>query len=90
MGLLSVTVGYAYAPIVEAAVREIYLGNTLPRPSMTELKAAELIIDLIPGAEMVKFAKNGSTVTSASVKLARAYTNRKYVAVCGDHPFFFL
>ena len=88
MGLMSVTVGYAYAPIVEAAVREIYLGNTLARPSMTELKAAELIIDLIPGAEMVKFAKNGSTVTSASVKLARAYTNRNYVAVCSDHPFF--
>jgi glutamate-1-semialdehyde 2,1-aminomutase len=38
--------------------------------------------------EQVKFAKDGSTVTTAAVKLARAVTNRDIVAVCGDHPFF--
>jgi glutamate-1-semialdehyde 2,1-aminomutase len=37
---------------------------------------------------MVKFAKNGSDVNSAAVKLARAYTGRDMVAICGDHPFF--
>jgi glutamate-1-semialdehyde 2,1-aminomutase len=37
---------------------------------------------------MVKFAKNGSDVTSAAIKLARAYTGRDMVAICGDHPFF--
>ena len=37
---------------------------------------------------MVKFAKNGSDVTTAAVKLARAYTGRDLVAICGDHPFF--
>ncbi len=88
MGLLSVTVGYAYEAIIGAALKEMYLGNNLARPSVTELKAAERIVELIPSAEMVKFAKNGSTVTTAAVKLARAYTNRKFVAVCGDHPFF--
>jgi len=40
------------------------------------------------GADMVKFAKNGSDVTTAAVKLARAYTRRDLVAICGDHPFF--
>ena len=37
---------------------------------------------------MVKFAKNGSDVTTAAVKLARAYTGRELVAVCADHPFY--
>src|SRR5882672_2505180 len=37
---------------------------------------------------MVKFAKNGSDVTTAAVKLARAYTGRDLVAICGDQPFF--
>ena len=37
---------------------------------------------------MVKFAKNGSDVTTAAVKLARAYTGRDLIAICGDHPFF--
>ena len=37
---------------------------------------------------MVKFAKNGSDVTTAAVKLARAYTGRDLIAICGDQPFF--
>ena len=37
---------------------------------------------------MIKFAKNGSTVTTAAVKLARAKTGRKLVAFPGDHPFY--
>ena len=37
---------------------------------------------------MVKFAKNGSTVTTAAVKLARAYTGKKLIARCLQHPFF--
>jgi glutamate-1-semialdehyde 2,1-aminomutase len=37
---------------------------------------------------MVKFAKDGSTIVSAAVKLARAHTGRVKVAICADHPFF--
>src|SRR5262249_53179341 len=32
--------------------------------------------------------KNGSNVTTAAVKLARAFTGRDLVAICFDHPFF--
>jgi glutamate-1-semialdehyde 2,1-aminomutase len=88
MALRSVTVGYGYRSIAEAAIKEIYKGNNLTRASVTEIKAAQVFTDLIPGAEMVKFAKNGSTVTSAAVKLARAYTGRKIVARCLQQPFF--
>jgi glutamate-1-semialdehyde 2,1-aminomutase len=88
MGLRSVSIGYAYKPIVEAALAQINNGNALPRPSVIELEAAESLTSLIPGADMVKFAKNGSNVTTAAIKLARAYTGKKYIAVCSDHPFF--
>ena len=37
---------------------------------------------------MVKFAKNGSTVTTAAVKLARAFTGRNKVAIAKEHNFF--
>ena len=60
----------------------------MARASLIELQAAELLIELIPSVEMVKFAKNGSTVTTAALKIARAYTGRKYIARCYDHPFF--
>jgi glutamate-1-semialdehyde 2,1-aminomutase len=42
----------------------------------------------VPGADMVKFAKNGSDVTTAAIKLARAATGRDMVAICRTQPFF--
>jgi glutamate-1-semialdehyde 2,1-aminomutase len=88
MGLRSVNLGYGNREVAEAAYSEILKGNNLTRASLTELKAAELITDLIPSVDMVKFAKHGSTVTSAAVKLARAYTGRKLVALPAEQPFF--
>jgi glutamate-1-semialdehyde 2,1-aminomutase len=88
MALRAVTLGYAYPPVAEAAYQEILKGNNLTRASKTELEAAELIVSLIPTADMVKFAKNGSNVTTAAAKLARAYTGRKYICVPRQHPFF--
>lgn len=88
MALRAVTLGYGYKPVADAAVAEIFKGNNLTRASVTELEAAELVRELIPCAEMVKFAKNGSTVTTAAIKLARAYTGREMIAACAEHPFF--
>jgi glutamate-1-semialdehyde 2,1-aminomutase len=88
MGLRSMTLGYRYTPVIEAAIAQVWQGSNFGRPSYVETELAEDISALIPSAEMVKFAKNGSTVTTAAVKLARAYTGRDLVAVCKDHPFF--
>jgi len=88
MALRAVTVGYDYDRISAAAVAQIHNGNNLTRASKIEVEAAEAICSLIPWVEMVKFAKNGSNVTTAAVKLARAYTGKRYVAKCAQHPFF--
>ena len=53
-----------------------------------ELLAAEMFLEQVPGADMVKFAKNGSDVTTAAVKLARAATGRQMVGICRTQPFF--
>ena len=84
----SVNLGYSNDEVNEAAFQQILNGNNLTKPSLIELEAAELFTELIPGAEMVKFTKNGSSAVSAAVKLARAYTGRSLVARCQDHPFF--
>ena len=88
MALRSVTLGYADERVNAAAYRQIELGNNLTRASLIELEAAELLIDLIPSVDMVKFTKNGSNATTAAVKIARAYTGRSYVAIPKQHPFF--
>ncbi len=88
MGLRSVTLGHGYEPVVEAVVRAAREGVSFSRPSVWELEAAEAFLLQVPAADMVKFAKNGSDVTTAAVKLARAATGRPLVAVCRSQPFF--
>ncbi|HEX3032892.1 MAG TPA: glutamate-1-semialdehyde 2,1-aminomutase [Bacillota bacterium] len=88
MALRAVTVGYDYQRISDAAIEQIHNGNNLTRASKIEIEAAEALCNLVPWVEMVKFAKNGSTVTTAAIKLARAYTGKRYVARCAQHPFF--
>ena len=63
-------------------------GVNFSRPSVWELRAAEDFLARVPGADMVKFAKNGSDTTTAAIKLARAVTGRDLVAICGTQPFF--
>jgi glutamate-1-semialdehyde 2,1-aminomutase len=88
MGLRAVTLGHAFEPVVEAAYKQMQLGTNFNRPAKIEVDLAEVMLEVIDGAEMVKFAKNGSDVTTAAVKLARAYTGRDLIAICGDQPFF--
>src|SRR5437899_10010213 len=88
MGLRAVTLGHGYRPVVDAAYRAMLNGMNFTRPSPLEVECAEALLHLIPHAEMVKFAKNGSDVTTAAVKLARAFTGRDIVAICAEHPFF--
>jgi glutamate-1-semialdehyde 2,1-aminomutase len=88
MGLRAVTLGHGFEPVVKAAHRQMQLGINFTRPAKIEVELAEAVLQVIDGADMVKFAKNGSDVTTAAVKLARAHTGRDLVAICGDQPFF--
>ena len=87
-GLRAVTLGHAFPRVNRAVAAALNGGANFTRPSVAELECAEMLIDLIAAADMAKFTKDGSTATTAAVKLARAYTGRDLVAVCADHPFF--
>jgi glutamate-1-semialdehyde 2,1-aminomutase len=84
-GLMSVTLGYC-DPDVDAAVKQqLSAGVTFSLPHRLETQVAELLVDLIPCAEMVRFGKNGTDVTSAAIRLARAYTGKEHILVGGYH-----
>ena len=84
-GLLPVILGYQY-PAVDMAIRQqLEKGIIFSLPSLLENKLAELLIKHIPCAEMARFGKNGSDVTTGAIRLARAVTGRDHVAVCGYH-----
>ena len=87
-GLRAVSLGHAHPRVNAAVAAAIGLGTNFARPSSIELDAAESLLSILPRAQMVKFAKNGSDATTAAVRLARAVTGRDHVAICRDHPFF--
>ena len=83
--LASVTLGYQN-PVVNSAVRkQLRKGTIFSLPGKLEYDVAKQIVDLVPSAESVRFGKNGSDATSAAIRIARAFTGRKIVAVCGYH-----
>jgi len=84
-GLLSVNLGYN-DPDVDRAVRgQFTRGITFSLNNELESRLAELIVEMVPSAEMVRFAKNGTDATSAAVRLARGVTGRERVIFCGYH-----
>jgi glutamate-1-semialdehyde 2,1-aminomutase len=88
MGLRAVTLGHAFEPVIEAVKAELPNGTNFTRPAPLEVELAEAMLGVIPGADMIKFAKDGSDTLDAAVRLARAHTGRDKVLICGDHPFF--
>ena len=85
MALLPVVLGYADPAVDSAVIRQLEKGVSLSLSGELEATLAEKLVELIPCAEMVRFGKNGSDATSAAVRIARAYTGRDKVVVCGYH-----
>jgi glutamate-1-semialdehyde 2,1-aminomutase len=83
--LASVTLGYGDKKVEKAVIKQLKLGVSMSLPGVLEAEVAELIVEMVPSAEMVRFGKNGSDATSAAIRLARAYTGRDHVVVCGYH-----
>ncbi len=84
-GLLPVVLGYQYPAVDRAITSQLKKGITFSLSCPSEYELAQLLIKHIPSAEMVRFGKNGSDVTTGAVRVARAYTGREHVAVCGYH-----
>lgn len=81
----AVLLGYRDPDVDEAVRRQMDNGVSFSLPHRLEMQVAEKLVELIPCAEMVRFGKNGSDATAGAVRLARAYTSRERVAVCGYH-----
>lgn len=83
--LLPILLGYGDNDVDEAIKSQLAKGISFSLSTELEAELSEMLIDLIPCAEMVRFNKNGSDVTSAAIRLARAYTGRNQIAICGYH-----
>ena len=85
LGLLPITLGYCDADVDEAVIKQINKGPIFSLPSKLETILSEKLIEIIPCAEMVRFGKNGSDVTTAAIRIARAFTGKDLIAASGYH-----
>jgi glutamate-1-semialdehyde aminotransferase len=85
MALGPIILGYGNRRVNEAVIRQVKDGSVFSQMHPLEVEVAEMLVDLIPCAEMVRFAKNGSDVTTGAIRAARAYTRCDHVAYCGYH-----
>lgn len=85
MGIGPVSLGYCYEKVDNAIIEQLKSGITFSMMHPLEVEVAEMINRIIPNAESVRFSKTGCDVTSAAVRLARAFTGRDKILCCGYH-----
>jgi len=85
MAIGPLSLGYAYPRVDSAIVGQLKDGITFSMMHELEVVLAELIHKVIPNAESIRISKTGADVTSAAVRVARAYTGRNKVLCCGYH-----
>lgn len=85
MAIGPLILGYAYPAVDEAIKRQLEDGITFSLMHPLEVEVAEIIRSVIPNAEAVRFSKSGADVTSAAIRIARAYTGKNRVLCCGYH-----
>lgn len=85
MGIGPISLGYCYKAVDDAIYRQLQQGITFSLMHPLEVEVAELIREVVPNAEAVRYSKTGCDVTTAAVRLARAFTGRSKVLCCGYH-----
>lgn len=71
--------GHSPAPVIEVIRNQLDRGLVYAGQCEAEIRAAELIVDYVPCAEMVRFNATGSEAVHAAIRLARAATGRKKI-----------
>jgi glutamate-1-semialdehyde 2,1-aminomutase len=85
MGIGPISLGYCYPAVDNAIKEQLNDGITFSLMHPLEVEVAELINSIVPNAENIRYSKTGADITSAAVRLARAYTGREKVLCCGYH-----
>ena len=85
MGVGANVLGYAFDEVDDAAKQAIDNGGMCTLNAPEEVYLAEKLLELHPWASMVRYAKAGGEAMSLAVRIARAYTKKDIVLVCGYH-----
>lgn len=82
-GLAANTLGHNHPVVVNAITENLHKGLIHSLPTPIEVRTAETLTKMIPGAEMVRFFKTGADANSAAVRLARFITRKEHIITVG-------
>lgn len=85
MALGPLILGHNNKKVNTALMKRLQEGIAFSLPNKLEVELSEKLINWFPFGEAIRFGKNGSDVTSAAVRAARAYTNKEHILCCGYH-----
>jgi glutamate-1-semialdehyde aminotransferase len=85
MGIGPISLGYCYDKVDNAIREQLEDGITFSMMHPLEVEVAELVKSVVPNTENVRYSKTGCDITTAAVRLARAFTGREKVLCCGYH-----
>lgn len=71
--------GHAHPAVVEAVTAAAARGTSYGAPTPSEVELAELVCQIMPSIELVRFVNSGTEATMAAVRLARAFTDRDLI-----------
>jgi glutamate-1-semialdehyde 2,1-aminomutase len=71
--------GHSPPEVIEAIVQAARNGTSFGASTPTEADLAELVIEAFPAIEKVRFVSSGTEATMSAIRLARAYTRRKFI-----------
>lgn len=82
-GLGPVTLGYQVQAVDEAIREQLKSGIIFGHAHPLEAEVAEMLRDVVPCAEQVRFLKTGGEALAAAIRIARAYTGRNHIIQIG-------
>lgn len=85
MAVGPLSLGYCNDVVDNAIKNQLADGITFSLVHPLEVEVAELVKSIVPNTESVRYSKTGCDVTTAAVRLARAYTGKNTVLCCGYH-----
>ena len=71
--------GHAAPTVVEAVIAAARNGTSFGASTPVEADLAEVIISAFPHMQKIRFVSSGTEATMSAIRLARAYTKRKYI-----------
>tara|TARA_Y100000768_G_C23978153_1_gene684194 strand:+ start:458 stop:2482 length:2025 start_codon:yes stop_codon:yes gene_type:complete len=85
MGVGTNLLGYARKEIDDAVKSNIDKSNMSSLNCVEEVLLAEKLVEIHPWAEQAKFARTGAEANAIAVRIARAYSKKQNIAICGYH-----